>query len=85
MSIHTIFLVAFFIWSFPLSIFRSRFRKMVYRTNSWTINIKPFFWKELKVLFGFHDAYSVSDLKLVNFYRFYLSVYFLLLLGLLNV
>lgn len=48
MSLNSIAIVAFIIWSFPLTYFRSRFRKMVYKTNNWTINIKPVFWKKLK-------------------------------------
>lgn len=75
----TVATIAFIIWSFPLGLFRSRFRKMVYRTDSWWINIKPVFWREIKVLLGFHELKNATDLRLVNFYRFYLAVYFVIL------
>ena len=65
-----------------MGLFRSRFRKMVYQTESWVINIKPVFWQETKVLFGAHDISSAKDLRLINLYRFYLVVYFSLLGGL---
>ena len=79
-TIHTIAIIAFFIWSFPLGLFRSRFRKMVYQTDSWWINVKPVFWEEIKVLFGFHQRTKKAELRLINFYRFYLIVYFAILI-----
>jgi peroxiredoxin Q/BCP len=51
---------------------------MVYRTDNWTINIKPFFWKELKAIFGNIFPYDKLYIKMRNFYRIYLTVYFLL-------
>lgn len=81
MTFHLVFLIAFIIWSFPLSIFRSRFRKMVYETDSWWINVKPVFWKEMKVLVGLHNRQEIDDLKLITFYRLYLLVYVILLAG----
>ena len=77
--IHKIILVAFLIWSFPLGVFRSKFRKMVYQTQSWFINIKPVFVKEIKVLFGSIKLSNTTDIKLKNSYAFYLSVYVTLL------
>ena len=74
----TIALLAFLIWSFPLGWFRSKFRKMVYGTDSWWINIKPVFWREIKVLCGFHRRTGKNELRLIFFYRFYLTVYALL-------
>ena len=55
--------------------YRSRFRKIVYQTDSWTINVKPVFLKELKGLF--QNLFPENDeyLKMRNFYRFYLAVY----------
>jgi len=79
MSLNFIAIAAFIIWSFPLTYFRSRFRKMVYKTDSWLINIKPVFWEEIKVLFGYHNRKDTSDLRLIDFYRFYLIVYFFIL------
>jgi len=49
---NNIWLIAFIIWGLPLSYYRSNFRKIVYQTNDWKINIKPLFVKEIKALFG---------------------------------
>jgi peroxiredoxin Q/BCP len=73
-----IWLILFIVWGLPLSIYRSKFRKIVYQTDSWTINIKPYFWKELKALFGNMYPENRSYIKFRNFYRLYLSVYALL-------
>jgi len=58
--------------------YRSKFRKIVYDTNSWTINIKPLFFKEIKALFGNIFPENKEYLKFRNFYRFYLVIYLLL-------
>ncbi len=71
-------LVLFLIWGLPLGVFRSRFRKIVYQTDHWTINIKPVFINELKGLFGNLYPDNQDYRKSRNQYRFYLSVYFLL-------
>lgn len=73
-----IWLILFIVWGLPLSIYRSKFRKIVYDTNSWTINIKPLFFKELRALFGNIYPDNIQYIKFRNFYRFYLSVYILL-------
>jgi len=73
-----VWLILFFIWGLPLTYYRSRFRKKVYQTDSWTINIKPLFTKELKALFGNIYPDDVDYLKFRNFYRFYLIIYLLL-------
>lgn len=78
------FFTAFFVWSLPLSVFRSRFRKIAYRTNDWKINIKPYFVKELKVLFGKTPLTDRNELRIRNQYRFYLVVYAMFLVGLLT-
>lgn len=78
-SYETVALVLFFLWGLPLSFFRSRFRKMVYRTDSWTINIKPYFWKELKVLFGVTPLVEDDERALRRRYGAYLVVYLTLL------
>lgn len=77
----TLFLILFVIWSFPSGMIRSRFRKMVYKTDSWLINIQPYFLEETKVLFGIHNIEKKENLKLINYYRFYILVYLLLFLG----
>ncbi len=73
-----IWLILFIIWGLPLTYYRSKFRKLVYQTDSWIINIKPLFWKELKALFGNIFPENKNYSKLRNFYRFYLTVYILL-------
>jgi thioredoxin-dependent peroxiredoxin len=73
-----IWLILFILWGLPLTYYRSKFRKIVYQTNSWTINIKPYFWKELKALFGNLYPENRNYLKFRNFYRIYLAIYILL-------
>ena len=73
-----IWLILFVIWGLPLSYYRSKFRKIVYQTDSWIINIKPVFIKELRGLFGnlYPDNYKYRKFR--NFYLFYLFVYLIL-------
>jgi hypothetical protein len=73
-----IWFLLFLIWGFPLSFYRSKFRKIVYKTDHWTINIKPLFIREVKGLFGNLNPENKEYLKQRNFYRFYLSIYTLL-------
>ncbi len=73
-----IWLILFIFWGLPLTIYRSKFRKIVYQTDSWTINIKPYYMKELKALFGNMYPDNKNYLKFRNFYRFYLTIYLLL-------
>lgn len=73
-------LILFIVWGLPLGLYRSRFRKIVYRTDRWTINIKPVFIKEIKALTGNIYPENTAYLKLRNFYRFYLVVYLVLFL-----
>jgi thioredoxin-dependent peroxiredoxin len=73
-----IWLILFIAWGLPLAIYRSKFRKMVYRTNNWRINFQPRFGKELRALFGNIFPGDKSYTRFRNFYRFYLSVYVLL-------
>ncbi|MDG1399037.1 MAG: hypothetical protein P8P88_11690 [Polaribacter sp.] len=70
-----IWFILFLIWGLPLSIYRSRFRKIVYQTDSWLINIKPLFIKEIKGLFGNLYPENKVYIKQRNFYRLYLSIY----------
>lgn len=76
--LENIWLILFIVFALPLIFYRSKFRKMVYQTDSWTINIKPVFGKELKALFGTLHPGNREYLKLRNFYRFYLIIYLLL-------
>jgi len=75
---HYIWLILFIVWGLPLTIYRSRFRKIVYQTDSWFINIKPLFLKEIKALFGNIYPDNKNYIKSRNFYRMYLSIYVLL-------
>lgn len=74
-----IWLILFIAWGLPFSIYRGKFRKIVYQTDSWTINIKPVFLKEIKALFGNIYPADLSYIKFRNFYRFYIFVYLILL------
>jgi peroxiredoxin Q/BCP len=76
--LENIWLILFFAWGLPLTVYRSKFRKIVYQTDSWTINIKPYFMKELKALFGNIYPDDKNYKKFRNFYRFYLIIYLLL-------
>lgn len=73
-----IWLILFVIWGIPLTFYRSKFRKLVYQTDSWLINVKPLFWKELRALFGNIYPENKTYVRFRNFYRFYLAVYILL-------
>jgi len=73
-----IWLILFFAWGMPLGVFRSKFRKMVYQTDDWTINIKPYFVKETKAIFGFLEVDHPEFAKTRNYYRVYLLIYTLL-------
>ena len=75
-----IWFILFFIWGLPLGYYRSKFRKIVYQTDHWIINIKPVFLKETKALFGNIFPDNIDYIKLRNFYRFYLIIYFILFL-----
>ena len=73
-----IWLILFIAWGLPMGYYRSRFRKIVYQTDNWIINIKPVFVKELKALFGNLFPNNADYIKFRNFYRFYLLVYLVL-------
>lgn len=72
---NNIWLILFIIWGLPLSMYRSRFRKIIYQTDDWTINIKPLFLKEIQGLFGNLYPENRDYIKQRNFYRFYLAIY----------
>jgi peroxiredoxin Q/BCP len=71
-------LILFVAWGLPLTIYRSKFRKLVYQTDSCLINLKPVFMKEIKALVLNSYPGNLNYLKFRNFYRFYLAIYFLL-------
>ena len=78
MSINNYLLIALILWGLPSTFLRSKFRKIVYQTNDWKINIKPFFLKELKGLFFNIYPQNTEYIKVRDQYRIYLSVYLLL-------
>ena len=66
------------VWGIPSTFFRSKFRKIVYQTDDWKINIKPLFIKELKALFFNIFPGNNDYIKVRNQYRLYLAVYLFL-------
>ena len=66
------------IWSIPSTYFRSKFRKIVYQTDDWKINIKPLFKKEIIGLFTNMYPDNITYLNTRNHYRIYLLVYLFL-------
>lgn len=78
MSLKTILLIILFIWGIPSTYFRSRFRKIVYQTDDWKINIKPVFIKELKALFINVFPEDSEYIKIRNYYRVYLVIYLII-------
>jgi peroxiredoxin Q/BCP len=73
-----IVLIILIIWGIPSTYFRSKFRKIVYQTDDWKINIKPFFKKEIIGLFSNMYPGNKDYLKTRNYYRVYLVVYLIL-------
>lgn len=80
MSIKTFLLIVIFIWGIPSTFFRSKFRKIVYQTDDWTINIKPLFVKEIVGLFKNIYPNNANYIKVRNYYRGYLIIYLVLFL-----
>lgn len=76
--LNNIWFILFIVWGLPLSYYRSKFRKIVYQTDSWVINIKPVFTKEIVGLFGNLYPDNPKYKKFRNFYGFYLAIYLLL-------
>lgn len=79
--IKNIWFILFVAWGLPLGYYRSKFRKMVYQTDSWLINIKPVFGKELKGLFGNIYPDNLKYKRFRNFYLFYLAIYLILFIA----
>ena len=77
-------LIVLILWGLPSTFLRSNFRKIVYKTNDWKINIKPIFLKEIKGLL--FNIYPEDDkyLKSRNLYRIYLIIYLILFIIYLN-
>ena len=73
-------LIILILWGIPSTYFRSKFRKMIYETNDWKINIKPLFKKELIGLFSKISSKNKNYIKNRNNYRIYLIIYGILFL-----
>ncbi len=80
MTVTDLLFLLLIIWSIPSTHYRSKFRKIVYQTEDWKINIRPLFKKELLALFGNMYPENTDYLKTRNFYRIYLAVYLVLFL-----
>ena len=79
--LNNVWFLLFLLWGLPMSYYRSKFRKIVYQTDNWIINIQPKFGKELKALFTNMYPDNAGYLKMRKFYGFYLIVYLLLFAG----
>jgi len=71
----TFLLFLLIIWGVPSTYFRSKFRKIVYKTDDWKINIKPLFKKELLGLFSNLYPNNLDYIKSRDNYRLYLFIY----------
>ena len=78
MTDRQLILIVLIIWGIPSTYFRSKFRKIVYQTDDWKINIKPLFKKEMIGLFSNMYPANKDYLKTRNYYRIYLIVYLIL-------
>lgn len=73
-------LLVLFIWGIPSTFFRSKFRKIVYQTDDWKINIKPLFRKEIiGLIYNLYPG-NKDYIKTRNSYRIYLLIYLALFL-----
>ena len=78
MTIPQLLLTLFILWGIPSTYFRSKFRKIVYQTDDWKINIKPLFKKEIVGLFTNMYPENSDYLKTRNQYRIYLLIYLII-------
>ena len=75
-----ILLVLLILWGIPSTYFISKFRKIVYQTNDWRINIKPLFKKEIMGLFLNLYPDNKEYIRVRNYYRIYLLIYLVIFL-----
>ena len=68
-------LIILFIWGLPSTYFRSNFRKIVYQTDDWKINIKPLFKKEIKGLFVNIFAVTISACSPSTFSILFVNIF----------
>lgn len=74
----TALLILLVVWGIPSTFFRSRFRKIVYQTDDWKINIKPLFIKEIRGILSNIYPENKEYLRARNNYRAYLIVYLII-------
>ena len=74
----TALLILLVVWGIPSTFFRSRFRKIVYQTDDWKINIKPLFIKEIRGILSNIYPENKEYVKARNNYRAYLIVYLII-------
>ena len=74
----TFLFIVLLIWGIPSTYFRSKFRKIIYETDDWKINIKPVFKKELTGLFLNLYPNNKEYIKSRYYYRIYLFIYIIL-------
>ena len=85
LTMKLILFILLLLWGLPSTFLRSDFRKIVYKTNDWKINIKPIFFKEIKgLLFNIYPN-DEKYLKSRNLYRIYLIIYLILFIIYLNI
>ncbi|MBP1594459.1 MAG: alkyl hydroperoxide reductase/Thiol specific antioxidant/Mal allergen [Bacteroidetes bacterium] len=72
-------LILFIALGLPLLTYRSKFRKIVYQTDSWVINIKPLLTDELRGLIGSHSVDHPKYKKFRNYYRTFLVLFLITL------
>jgi len=78
MALKQLLLTLFIIWGIPSTYFRSKFRKIVYQTDDWKINIQPLFKKEILGLFSNMYPENPDYIKTRNQYRIYLLIYLII-------
>ena len=74
----TALLILLVVWGIPSTFFRSRFRKIVYQTDDWKINIKPLFIKEIRGILSNIYPENKEYVRARNNYRAYLIVYLII-------
>tara|TARA_B100000475_G_scaffold87595_1_gene63246 strand:- start:505 stop:759 length:255 start_codon:yes stop_codon:yes gene_type:complete len=74
----TALLILLVVWGIPSTFFRSRFRKIVYQTDDWKINIKPLFIKEIRGILSNIYPENKEYIRARNNYRAYLIVYLII-------
>ena len=74
----TALLILLVVWGIPSTFFRSKFRKIVYQTDDWKINIKPLFIKEIRGILSNIYPENKEYIRARNNYRAYLIVYLII-------